>query len=133
MTQAEPLVAFTVAGEPASKARPIFTTRGGKPRAITPAETVAAEGKVAWSFRLAVRKHDTAGPFGVMVLFHLGNRRRRDVDNMLKLVLDALNGVAWDDDHQVLEVTARKVQATAETARTEIVIYRPGDHAAVAG
>jgi Holliday junction resolvase RusA-like endonuclease len=32
-----------------------------------------------------------------------------DVDNLLKPVLDALNGVAWIDDTQVCELLARRV------------------------
>ena len=124
----DPLATFTVAGEPASKGRPVFTGQAaGRARAITPAATRVAEGHVAWAYRLAARGHsDITGEFGVMCLFHMGTRRRRDIDNMLKLVLDALNGIAWADDHQVVEIQARKVQATTKAAaRTEVVIYRP--------
>jgi len=34
---------------------------------------------------------------------------RGDVDNYVKSLLDALNGVAWEDDKQIIEVTARKL------------------------
>ena len=34
---------------------------------------------------------------------------RADIDNLLKLALDALNGVAWNDDRQVVKVTAVKL------------------------
>ena len=33
---------------------------------------------------------------------------RPDVDNYAKIVLDALNGIAWKDDAQVCELTATK-------------------------
>lgn len=33
---------------------------------------------------------------------------RGDVDNYAKSILDALNGVAWEDDSQIVEVTVRK-------------------------
>lgn len=33
--------------------------------------------------------------------------RRRDVDNCIKPTLDALNGIAWHDDYQVVDVRAR--------------------------
>ena len=31
-----------------------------------------------------------------------------DVDNYVKSILDALNGVAWEDDKQIIELTVRK-------------------------
>ncbi|MFR8057006.1 MAG: RusA family crossover junction endodeoxyribonuclease [Dialister invisus] len=34
--------------------------------------------------------------------------KKPDIDNILKAVLDALNGVAYEDDKQVIEVTCRK-------------------------
>jgi Holliday junction resolvase RusA-like endonuclease len=34
---------------------------------------------------------------------------RGDIDNYSKLVLDALNGRAWVDDHQIVRMLARKV------------------------
>lgn len=33
---------------------------------------------------------------------------RGDIDNYAKSVLDALNGVAWEDDKQIIELTVRK-------------------------
>ena len=35
--------------------------------------------------------------------------RKPDIDNVLKVVLDALNGVAYKDDSRVVAVSARKV------------------------
>jgi Holliday junction resolvase RusA-like endonuclease len=35
---------------------------------------------------------------------------RPDLDNVLKLVMDALTGIAWRDDRQVCEIVASKVQ-----------------------
>lgn len=46
---------------------------------------------------------------------------RPDLDNCCKLVTDALTGVAWVDDDQVVEVTASK-DYTEDQPRTEIRI-----------
>ena len=37
--------------------------------------------------------------------------KKPDVDNLVKTVSDALNGLAYDDDKQIVELSARKVYA----------------------
>lgn len=44
-----------------------------------------------------------------------------DVDNLIKFVTDALNGIYWKDDSQVTQVTAAKFYS--DKPRTEITIY----------
>jgi Holliday junction resolvase RusA-like endonuclease len=36
-------------------------------------------------------------------------KRKPDIDNVLKVVLDSLNGIAYKDDSQVVMVTGRKI------------------------
>lgn len=45
---------------------------------------------------------------------------RPDIDNLVKIVLDGLNGVAFVDDKQVVELTAVKYYSA--TPRTDIAI-----------
>lgn len=47
-----------------------------------------------------------------------------DVDNIGKNVLDALNGIAWDDDSQVVELTVRKYPRTRTSERIIVEIGR---------
>lgn len=121
---------FTIDGEPVSKSRARFTKKGSKVQAYTPEKTHQAEQIVAWKFRAAAPGHkpDSEPTYGVMALFFSATRQRRDVDNMLKLILDGLNGVAWADDEQVVEVSGRKSYEPLypEDARTEVVVYRVG-------
>lgn len=110
-------IKFTVPGEPKSKQRPRVTARG----TFTPKETLDAEKRVREFYSAA------EGPFfeyqvKVDINFYNGNRRRRDLDNMAKLVLDALNKVAFADDYQVVELNLAKFFSTKELARTEITI-----------
>lgn len=44
------------------------------------------------------------GKAKVTLLFLLKDRRRRDLDNLSKAVLDALNGIAWVDDTQIVDL-----------------------------
>jgi Holliday junction resolvase RusA-like endonuclease len=119
---------FTVDGEPVSKARARFTKQGSKTQAYTPDKTRAAEEAVGWKFRQSAPGHkpDPDATYGVIGLFFSGTRQRRDVDNMLKLILDGLNKIAWADDDQVVEVSGRKSLGDPEHARTEVVVYRVG-------
>lgn len=46
---------------------------------------------------------------------------RWDLDNKIKALLDALNGLAWEDDSQVVEIVARKHKTEAGGYRGVIV------------
>jgi Holliday junction resolvase RusA-like endonuclease len=120
----EVVAAFTIPGEPVSKARARFTQKGV---VYTTSQNRSAERMVQVAFWAAAPTHQIAETdlFGVAAVFFAGTRQRRDVDNMLKLVLDGLNRVAWRDDVQVLEVSGKKrfVPNRAD-ARTEVVVYR---------
>lgn len=119
------VVRFTVPGEPRSKERPRHG-KGG--RTYTPKTTADAEAKVAWWFKNAAPDWlvDEENPFGVFARFVAGTRRRRDSDNMIKLVLDALNHVTWRDDFQVKEIVAL-IGYEKGNARTEVTIYKLGE------
>ena len=45
---------------------------------------------------------------------------RPDLDNYIKVVLDALNGIVWRDDAQVVRVEARKVYALKPGMEIEV-------------
>lgn len=62
------------------------------------------------------------GPVALSVMFHKDEQvvtveplepedtsvAQADIDNLLKLTMDALNGVAWNDDRQVVRLSAVK-------------------------
>ena len=50
----------------------------------------------------------TTEPVAVTIRLYFGNRRRRDLDNGIKAILDGLNGIAWADDAQVVRLLAEK-------------------------
>lgn len=124
----EVVAQFRIMGEPVSKARARFTKRGSKVHAYTPERTKTGEEMVAWRFKQAAPGHqpDSEWTYGVFAVFFNGTRQRRDVDNMLKLILDGLNKVAWADDSQVDEVSGRRGVDIATNARTEVLIYKVG-------
>jgi Holliday junction resolvase RusA-like endonuclease len=126
MIDMEIVARLSIPGEPASKARPRFNGQQSTTRAFTPAKTREAEEIIGWHFRKACPGWglpDPAGQYGVIAKFFAGNHQRRDVDNMIKLVLDAFNKVIWADDSQVSEVSGC-VQRGVDEPSTEIIVYR---------
>lgn len=97
-------VEFTVMGAPVSKERPRF---GRGRRTYTPARTLIYERAVRLS-ALSAGVRRASGPVAVELRLYLPDARARDVDNLAKSILDALNGVAYADDSQVCELRATK-------------------------
>lgn len=83
---------------------------------------VGACGTVA-RVRARWAKADRLGHFSVTIDVFLPDERGRDVDNVAKSVLDALNQNVWRDDRQVARlVVNRHVDRSAP--RTEVTIVR---------
>ena len=55
------------------------------------------------------------------IILFFKDKRRRDVDNYSKLVLDALEGVVYEDDKQIQKLTVEK-RISVEDPRIEIQI-----------
>lgn len=119
-------ITFSIPGDPVPQPRPRVTTRGGFGRAYVP-RSHAVHG-----FRHAVQlaaKAAGATPHGEPVEVVIdavfarpkSHRKdgptlpRQDVDNLAKSVLDALTGIAWDDDRQVRRLVIEKSYGEART------------------
>ncbi len=71
--------------------------------------------------RQRVKKQD--GELIVDISLIPADRRRRDVDNSLKALLDAMQtGGAYDDDSQIIRLTVEKCEPEKESPRSEITI-----------
>lgn len=125
---------ITIDGKPQPKERP----RVYKGHGITPTRTKNYEARVAREWA-AKYPEQLSGPCTVECFFYLPiptswskakkeqARRslifpevRPDLDNLLKIILDGLNGVAYLDDKQVVKVSALK--AYSDEPRTEVMI-----------
>lgn len=112
---------FVVHGKPVPKQRPRMTRYGA---VYTPAETIRFEKLVAKS-AISAGARPVSGPVSVELetVFPIPkswtkarkaaaegqpHTQRPDLDNLVKSVLDGLNGVAFADDSQVHSVASRK-------------------------
>ena len=115
-------LAFTVPGRPQGKQRPRLG-RGG--RVYTPAATRRYESAVRSACLVAMMQAGLAkryaGECGLLVRCYFPDGRRRDGDNVLKSVQDALNGLLWIDDSQVTVATVAKAIDRREP-RTEVEV-----------
>jgi Holliday junction resolvase RusA-like endonuclease len=53
-----------------------------------------------------------------------------DVDNLAKSVLDAINGVAYKDDNQIVDLVARKVYADIPFVKVFVSDWEPKEETA---
>jgi len=136
--------AFTliVTGTPTGKGRPKFVKATG--RAVTPAKTRIAENRVYLAWQDAGSPRLPEGPvyltLEVVLARPLGHwnasgdlnaagrrswwpTKKPDIDNVLKLVGDSLNGCAYRDDSQIVRANCIKRWANAgEDEHTKIVL-----------
>lgn len=123
--------------EVVGKQRPRATARRGHARVYTPRKTRVFEERIrkAWSEQVGDRWAAHAGPVEVIVLVERElaksnpkkwagreDLQRPDLDNVLKAVLDALNGLAYADDSTITRETARKMPRTPHGSGNKVVI-----------
>lgn len=135
-------VSFVVHGEPTGKGRPKFDTRGPYVRAVTPKKTVNYETLVKMEYQAqcdgAFFNRDAALGMQItaykpvpksaskkkmlrMVEGLIRPGKKPDWDNVGKIICDALNGVAFQDDAQIVD--GRTVKKYAEQPRVEVEIW----------
>lgn len=108
---------FTLAGEIVPKGRPRFNRATGQ--TYTPRETRLYENSVAWAAK-ATREKVESGPVAVTIRVYTARKKPSDLDNGIKSILDGLNGHAFRDDDQVVEVNAIRIRSS--NPRVEITV-----------
>lgn len=121
-------IKMVIVGKPIAQPRPRVDTRGGFPHVY---EAKASHAIHSWKETLAIvawdrmaRTRRLAGPLSVVVTFHMPRpksmiwktrpmpRERHvgtpDLDNLVKPILDATQGIVFADDCQIAELYASK-------------------------
>lgn len=134
-------VEIVVPGSPVGKGRPRFAKRGNFISTYTPEKTVVYENliKCEYERQSGYRFPDTS-PLRVIILAYFEipksvSKKKRvemikgyarptkkpDLDNIAKCYLDALNGVAYKDDVQVVECCVEKYFSENPRVKIRIV------------
>lgn len=140
------VVRFTIPGEPAGKGRPRFSPTSGSVR--TPENTVNYETMVKWYYKMASRgfkfpdnamldmriyayysipKSDSKKKKQAKLENRIRPMKKPDMDNVCKIVADALNAIAYHDDTQIVDVMVRKF--FSDQPRVVVTIQEVGDPA----
>lgn len=131
-------IKFTVPGQPVPQGRPRFTTKPFM-RTYDPPKSAKYKRKVKMFAEKIAPKQPLQGELFVEVLVFketlksfsktkkvaaeartLRPTTKPDADNYAKGILDAVKGVIWEDDGQVVDLVTRKFYS--ETPRAEITI-----------
>ncbi len=142
-------IGFVVYGDPVSKMRPRTVRnmdRYGQSHVhtYTPAKTKDHESKIALEYKANYGRYkfEKEVPLVVEINFFirvpksvgkkvrekmlsreiLPTKKNGDLDNYIKCAVDGLNGVAYEDDSQIVEMIGRKFYS--DEPRTEIFIMR---------
>ena len=84
------------------------TTAGGFHRRYMSADGKAIKESYQYQAQAQHNGEITTLPVKVTAVLFFGDKRIRDIDNHNKLWMDALSGIVWEDDKQVMELTVRK-------------------------
>ena len=116
---------FRIIGEVLTKQRPRATVQGNHARVYTPAQTIHYENYIRSEFQrqcpdvhfgnkpLIAVVYAYFKPTGELGKFpseacRVACMNKKDCDNIAKTVLDALNGIAYDDDRQIVQLETGK-------------------------
>lgn len=117
---------YWIPGLPVAQSRPRVRVRGGRPHAYEAKKAAAWKqaARVCLRAQAAEQSGPLArpGPLGVwlVAVWPLATRngpaalwraKRPDLDNLVKIALDAANGLLWQDDAQVAMLVAYKIAA----------------------
>lgn len=122
-------IRFTVPGEPIGKGRPRFSKQGNFVRTYTPEKTVSYENLVKLEYERQCGKEPFSKDISLFMkvdafysIPRSASRKKRaemlgeklrptkkpDADNILKIIADSLNGIAYYDDSQIVSCEIHK-------------------------
>jgi Holliday junction resolvase RusA-like endonuclease len=134
------MIVYSVYGEPIGKGRPRFAKRGNFVSTYTPQKTKTYEDEIRMMAKSAMGASEPLEtPVTVAIYIRVGipasfSKQKRkdalanierptkkpDADNILKCFLDAMNGIVYIDDKQVVNIHLTKVYS--EIPAVEVMV-----------
>lgn len=131
---------FSIKIKPKGKDRPRFARRGNYVQTYTTKNTKDYEETIKRAFLGQCKGEydkEYIGPVKIEIwaffeppksyskkkrieLIDMPHLKKCDLDNIVKIVLDSLNGVAWKDDSQIYHIKASKYYAETDKLEVEI-------------
>lgn len=138
------MINFFIPGPPVGKGRPRAARRGKHITLYTPAKTVSYESTVALTAAQAMgTRKPLIGALRADLIISLPvpaswskkrtqaaldglehPTKKPDADNVVKAVCDAVNGIVWIDDVQVVALTAIKQYAQVPGVQVRVTEYQ---------
>lgn len=130
-------VQFVIPGRPVGKERPRVVRHGSRTITYTPMKSAGYERLVGELARMRCRA-PLEGPVKVSIVIEVAvpvswpraKREERlaarwaegrpDVDNVVKSILDGMNGVVFRDDSQVVAVSAERIWGRENAVRVDV-------------
>lgn len=140
------MIRFTVEGQPQRKQRPRFSRVCNYVRTYTPKETINYENWIKLCYQQQVGQmysnDDNSLAINIVAFYQAPkswSKKKQlqaingeilphnsiDVDNTAKVILDALNGIAYKDDHYITDLTVSK--RYSDHPRVEVTIMKVGE------
>ena len=98
-----------------------YRCQGNFPRMYMTAKGKDLKEQYFYEAKSQWKKKPLEGDVTVNVILYFGDKRKHDIDNYNKLVLDSLTGIVYFDDEQIQELNVIK-QYDKENPRIEITI-----------
>lgn len=143
MSEKQKSVSFVVMGEPQGKGRPRFSVVNGHVNTRTPEKTASYENLIRMEYMrqcgafhfgeremlgihilavYGVPKSDSNIKRVEKIEGDLRPLKKPDMDNVLKVYADALNGYAYRDDTQIVDAAVRKLYGEIPFVKVDVYI-----------
>lgn len=79
--------------------------------------------QIGWIAKSSHKGKPVTCDVGVNLNVYLSGGNQGDIDNYYKTITDSLNKIVYEDDRQVKEMSARKIECEKNEERVEVIVY----------